>query len=126
MSLRRIISKLTKSNLPGDNQFNANGWWVLEDRNHQWLAIRKTVDGAYWVDAWAENRDDLWSWTSPITDAEFAVIAEDPSCARDLLSDSRVWHVKPPADAHDGLPYVKEGKLGWEDGFRDRGTGGIW
>lgn len=110
---------------PSQPAFNANGHWIIEDQNHQGLSVIRNLDGQLLISAWAENRDDLWSWEAEITKEEFEAITANPSLTRDLLSTSRTWHIDPPPDVPRG-PYTKNGRLDERDGFRDRGTGGIW
>ena len=108
-----------------DAPFDANGAWVLEDRDHEELIIRRSADGAFRLCAWAENWGDIWEWTAVITEAEVKSVIGDESQARALLLTSSSWRVNTPSSV-PREDYIVNGTLSSDDGFQDGGRGGKW
>jgi hypothetical protein len=112
-----------------DNLFFSKGFGILEDRCHEGISIVRYSDDNYSIYAWAENWDDTWSWTAPITLEELVLLRSVPSnaltVARKILESERTWYITPPSTVPK-KPYSKTGYLSRDDGFMDGGTGGRW
>lgn len=70
--------------------------FTIESGQHDGLSIHHR-DGLYTISAWAETRDDTWSWEGAVTVEEAAVAAGDPDAARALMSSERHWSCRPPS-----------------------------
>ena len=99
--------------------------WVIENNCHDRISIRKNADERYWISAWAENWDELWSWESEITRQELESVIANPLKAHQLMRTERYWFVSPPSSVRREA-YFKDGLLDYRDGFMDSGRGGKW
>jgi hypothetical protein len=105
--------------------FFINGVWQIAENSHEGMSIRLDSAGHYLISAWAENWDDLWCWEAEIMPEELDAIIASPSVARQLLQSERIWRVIPPSSVPRD-PYITCGRLSYDDGFMDGGTGGKW
>jgi hypothetical protein len=98
--------------------------WVFErGPHHDRLVYYTKVGGEYFISASAEVRDESITWEARISEAEAADLKENAVAYEAMLQSDRRWTIK---KSWEKSAYIKNGRLGPEDGFINQGYGRPW
>jgi hypothetical protein len=98
--------------------------WVVEKTPHSdRIVYYDKAHKTYYLSASAEIRDDSFTWETVISEDEANLAIANHASFKKLLTSSREWQVIKP---WQGGSYIKNGKLGPEDGFLNTGQGQPW